>query len=70
MNFKEEDTALWTTRQWWAKEDLDDALLDGWRADYARKLEKEEADINNNQYRQLRSVSRHRYIHVEPGGEK
>jgi hypothetical protein len=69
MKFKEEGAA-WTTRQWYEKEDRDDALLDGWRADYARQLEKEEADINNNQYRQLRSVSRHRYIHVERGGEE
>lgn len=70
MRYKEEATDHLTTRQWYEREDRMDALLDGWRAEYARRLEKEEADINNNQYRQLRSVSRHRYIYVEPGGEE
>ena len=60
-----------TTRQYWAEQEAnEEALMDGWRADYARQLEKEEADINNNEYRQLRSVSRHRYIYVEEGGER
>lgn len=70
MRFREEDTDHLTTRQWWEKEDRDNALLDGWIACRARLLEKEEADINNNEYRQLRSVSRHRYIYVERGGEE
>jgi hypothetical protein len=52
MRFKEEQEAHLTTRQWYAKEDRDDALLDGWRACRARRLEKEEADINNQLYRQ------------------
>ena len=70
MRFREEDTDHLTTRQWYDREDRLDALRDGWRADRARKLEKEEADICNNEYRQLRSVSRHRYIYVERGGEE
>ena len=51
MRFKEEQEAHLTTRQWYAKEDRDDALLDGWRASLARRLEKEEANINNRSYR-------------------
>jgi hypothetical protein len=70
MRFKEEQEAHLTTRQWYAKEARDDALLDGGRQMVARSLAKEEADINNNEYRQLRSVSRHRYIHVERGGKE
>ena len=52
MKYKEEQEAHLTTRQWYAKEARDDALLDGWRACLARILEKEEADINNKLYRQ------------------
>jgi hypothetical protein len=70
MRFNEEHIDQLTTRQYWEYEDSLEDLLDGWRACRARLLEKEEADINNNQYRQLRSVSRHRYIHVERGGEE
>lgn len=51
MRYKEEKMDQWTTRQYWAEEDADEALFDGWKACLARRLEKEDADINNNLYR-------------------
>jgi hypothetical protein len=52
MRFNDERMDQWTTRQYWDYEDGLDDLLDGWRACLKRRLEKEEADINNRSYRQ------------------
>jgi len=41
-----------TTRQYWQNEEATEALFDGWKASLARRMEKEEADINNRIYRQ------------------
>jgi hypothetical protein len=58
-----------TTRQYWAEQEAnEEALMDGGRQMVARRFAKEEADINNNQYRQLRSVSRHHYFEEEGHG--
>ena len=41
-----------TTRQYWQNEEADEALFDGWKASLARRMEKEEAEVNNRIYRQ------------------
>ena len=61
-SFEDSRMDQWTTRQYWDYEDAMEALFDGWKASLKRQFAKEEADINNNEYRQLRSVSRHRYF--------
>jgi len=51
MRYKDERMDQWTTRQYWQYDDSLEDLLDGWKACLARRLEKEDADINNNLYR-------------------
>lgn len=63
MRFKElkigcpacDGTGEMTTRQWYEKEDQDDALLDGWKACLVRRNKKADADENNEIYRRLHS---------------
>ena len=51
MRSDDERMDKWTTRQYWNYEDAMEALFDGWKASLKRRLEKEEADINNRSYR-------------------
>ena len=51
MRFDDERMNQWTTRQYWNYEDGLEDLFDGWKASLKRRLEKEEADINNRSYR-------------------
>ena len=51
MRFDDERMDKWTTRQYWNYEDGLEDLFDGWKASLKRRLEKEEADINNRSYR-------------------
>lgn len=50
-SFEDARMDLWTTRQYWQNEDALEKLFDGWKACLARRLAKEEADINNDLYR-------------------
>lgn len=50
-SFEDARMDLWTTRQYWQNEDALEKLFDGWEACLARRLAKEEADINNDLYR-------------------
>ena len=52
MRYKEEEMAHLTTREYWQNEEALENLSVGWRACLARRLEKEEAEVNNRIYRQ------------------
>jgi len=52
MRYKEEEMAHLTTREYWQYDDSLEDLLDGWKACRARRLEKEEAEVNIRLYRQ------------------
>jgi len=62
MRFDEEKMARWTPRQNWEYDDGQESLVDAWKACMARKLEKEEADINNMRYRELHSSNPDRFF--------